>query len=294
MILKRPGAAFLVIAHCHSPRYLRPLMKSKLVVMMVISAGWFGAGCRDSSTPPVPSGGTTPSPTAESELQKAAAETAQRAAAEAQKQAQALSAEAQKQAAEAAAAAQNQAAAAQKEARTAVQGMGADLTASLQSSSDSLLKNIGTDLGAKISQLGASLKTNEAVKAQLTTAVKALMGKKDADAVTSVGQVKQSSLTPEQSVLAKDVYNATAALVTQRNFSSLDGMNNEVSSLVNSVWKGNYTEAMPPLQKIWTQAKLTEDQKNLLGKTFDQYMPGWRNSAGTLQKGLDGLKSLSK
>lgn len=256
---------------------IRPLMKLKsTVVIMALGVGLL-AGCGDSSktdAPPAASGATAPS--AADELKKAAADVTKEVTAEVKKQA-------------------NEAAATvQKEATAAYQNVSSQLVSSFQSSSDSLLKNISSDLGSRVAKLGDSLKTNETVKAQLTSAVQSLLGKKDSDAVSGFGQVTESKLTPEQSALAKDVYNAAAALVTQRNFSSLDGMNSEVSSLVNSVWKGNYSEALPPLQKIWTQAKLTDSQKNLLGTTFDKYAPGWRDSAATLQKGVDALKSFSK
>lgn len=176
----------------------------------------------------------------------------------------------------------------------AVQNFSSQLSSSLQSSSDSLLKNIGTDLGARVSKLGNSLQTNETVKTQLNSAMESLLGKKDSETVGTFGKLTESKLTPEQTTLAMDVYNAAAALVTQRNFSSLEGMNTEVSGLVNSVWKGNYTEALPPLQKIWTKATLTDSQKNLLGTTFDKVAPGWRDSAAKLQQGTDLLKKFTK
>jgi hypothetical protein len=91
--------------------------------------------------------------------------------------------------------------------------------------------------------------------------------------------------------LAKDVYNAAAAFVTERNFSSVPGMNTQVSQLVNAVWQGNYTQALQPLQKLYGQASLTPAQKDLLGATFDQYMPaGWKSAADAVKQGADALK----
>ena len=182
----------------------------------------------------------------------------------------------------------------QKQATAAYQNLSSQLTASVGTSSDSLLKNIGTDLGARVTKLGESLTTNDAAKAQLTTAMESLLGKNDAQAVSGLGKITDLKLSSEQTTLAKDVYNAAAALVTQRNFSSLEGMNTEVTSVVNSVWKGNYTQALPALQKIYGQANLTEPQKNLLGTTFDKYAPGWRDNAVKVQQGLDTLKKFGK
>ena len=254
-------------------------MKSKMEISLAVLIGMLIAGCGDSSkqtTTPAPASPTPPPPAASDEIKKTATDVAKEVSTEAKKQATETVAEVQKQA------------------TAAYQNLSSQLTASLQSSSDSVLKNISTDLGARVSKLGDSLQSNETVKAQLNSAMESLLGKKDSEAVGSFGKLTESKLTPEQTTLAKEVYNAAAALVTQRNFSGLEGMNSEVSGLVNSVWKGNYTEALPPLQQIWTKATLTDSQKNLLGTTFDKYTPGWRDNAAKLQQGTDLLKKFTK
>ena len=248
-------------------------MKTKAIIGLAGLSAWLMTGCGDSpktQTPAKPEEAAAAS--AADELKKAAAEVTKSVTAEAREQSKAV----------------------QKEATAASEAAGSQIAASVQSSSDSLLKDIGSDLGNRVTKLGQSLAGNEPAKEQLTSATQSLLGNKDAEAVSGFGKVTESKLTPEQSALAKDTYNAAAALVTQRNFSSMEGMNSDVTRLVNSVWKGNYTEAMPPLQKIWTQAKLTDSQKNLLGTTFDRYAPGWRDNAAKLQQGVDALKGISK
>ena len=263
-------------------------MKNKMTFSLVALSGILIAGCGDSSKPTTPApSSSTPPPAASEDMKKAATEVAKEVSTEAKKQVTEAAAQVQKQATETVAEVQ-------KQATAAYQNLSSQLTSSLQSSSDSLLKNISTDLGSRVAKLGDSLQSNEAVKTQLNSAMESLLGKKDSEAVGTFGKLTESKLTPEQTTLAKDVYNAAAALVTQRNFSSLEGMNSEVSGLVNSVWKGNYTEALPPLQKIWTKATLTDSQKNLLGTTFDKYAPGWRDNAARLQQGTDLLKKFTK
>lgn len=162
-------------------------------------------------------------------------------------------------------------------------------------STDALLKNISADLQGRVSKLATSLADNPAVKEQLNTAVQALLGNKDLDAIAGLNALTSAKLTPEQTTMVKDVYNAGAALVTQRNFSSIEGMNTDVSQLATSVWKGNYTEALTPLQKLYSQSTLTAPQKELLSATFDKYLPaGWKDAAGSVQKGLNTLKQIGK
>lgn len=258
-------------------------MKLNLFLGASIASVALLVGCGDSSNKPAanpPAAPATPAAPAAAGAPAAAVEEAKKVATE-------VATETKKQVTQAAVDVQ-------KQATAAYQNLSSQLTTSLQSNSDSLLKNIGTDLGARVTKFGESLKTNEAAKAQLTSAMESLLGKNDAQAVSGLGKLTDLKLTPDQTTLAKDVYNAAAALVTQRNFSSLEGMNSEVGSVVNSVWKGNYSQALPALQKIYTQANLTEPQKNLLGTTFDQYAPGWRENAGKLQQGLNTLKGFTK
>lgn len=251
-------------------------MKNNMTFCLIAASGWLLAGCGDSSTKPTSPAPSGAAPTASSGV-----------ADEVKKVATEVATETKKQATETVAAVQ-------KQATEAYQNFSSQIASSLQSNSDSTLKNISADLSTRVSKFGDSIKTNGAVKAQLSSAMESLLGKNDAEAVSGLGKLTDLKLSPEQSTLAKEVYNAGAALVTQRNFSSLEGMNSEVTSVVNSVWKGNYSQALPPLQKIWTQAKLTDSQKNLLGTTFDKYSPGWRDNAATVQKGLDTLKGFTK
>lgn len=180
------------------------------------------------------------------------------------------------------------------QAAEAFANLGQQLVAStLDGNSDSVLKSIGADLETRVGKLAQSLAGNEAVKDQLSTSVKALLGNQDVDAVAALNTLAAARLTPEQTALAKEVYQTGAAFVTQRNFASLPGVGSEVGQLVNAVWKGNYTQALVPLQKVYGKASLTPAQKNLLATTFDPYLPkGWKEAAGALQQGVEQFKKL--
>lgn len=242
-------------------------MKRHLSLFLVAFSLLLAGGCGDK---PAETSSTSTTPSSQSgavnELKDAATKAATEAVAEVQKQAQAAYAD-----------------------------FSQKLLAGTKGATDDLLKNISTDLGGRVQKLGESLKGNEALTQQLSSAVNALLGNHDGEAVVGLNSLASAKLTPEQTTLAKDVYNAAAALVTQRNFSSLEGMNTDVSKLATSVWKGNYTEALAPLQKLYSQSTLTAPQKDLLGKMYDGYMPaGWKDSAAKLQQGLDALKKVGQ
>jgi NADH dehydrogenase/NADH:ubiquinone oxidoreductase subunit G len=242
-------------------------MKTIALLVGTVLGAVLLTGCGDK---PAETSSTAPAadrqPTASDEVKKAVSQAATEVAAEVKKQASAVYAEASKQ-----------------------------LTESVRNGTDTLLKNIVADLEGRVAKLGEALKSNESLTQQLNTAVKAMAGGQDADAVGSLNKLSTASLTPEQTTLAKDVYNAAAAFVTQRNFASLEGMNSEVGQLVNAVWQGNYSSALAPLQKVYSQATLTPQQKELLGATFDPYLPaGWKDTAGKLQQGLDTLKKFGQ
>jgi len=183
-----------------------------------------------------------------------------------------------------------------QQAQAAFANLGQQLIESTKGgSADSLIQNVSADLQTRVGALAQSLAGNAAVQAQLNSAVQALLGNKDLDAIAGLNALTSAKLTPEQTTMVKDVYNAGAALVTQRNFSSIEGMNTDVSHLATAVWKGNYTEALTPLQKLYDHSTLTAPQKQLLGATFDKYLPaGWKGAAGTVKKGLDTLNQLGK
>lgn len=162
--------------------------------------------------------------------------------------------------------------------------------------SDKLLGSIGGDLAGKVKSLSQSLGVNDALKSQLDGALQSLTEGKDSTALGQVFQVAQAAtnLTPQQQQLAKDVGNLASAYVVQKNFSSLDGAQGDVASVVNALRQGNITAAIPPLQKVAQNAGLTPSQKELVSSLADQYAPGLKKAAGSLQQGLKSLPSLKQ
>jgi hypothetical protein len=161
---------------------------------------------------------------------------------------------------------------------------------------DKLLGSIGGDLAGKVKSLSQSLGVNDALKSQLDGAMQSLTEGKDSTALGQVFQVAQAAtnLTPQQQQLAKDVGNLASAYVVQKNFSSLDGAQGDVASVVNALRQGNITAAIPPLEKVAQNAGLTPSQKELVSSLADQYAPGLKKAAGTLQQGLKSLPSLKQ
>ncbi len=159
--------------------------------------------------------------------------------------------------------------------------------------SDSVLASLGTDLAGKVKSLGESLGANSAVKAQVENAVQSLVSGKDAEVLGSVSQVAQdSSLTPPQQQLAKEAGNLVSAIVVQRNFSSLEGAQGEVATIVNSLRKGELMTAVPAIQKVAANTNLTPPQKQLLGSLAGKYAPGMKQAADALLQGLQKVPGL--
>lgn len=263
----------LVIARMPPMKRLLAIFVSSLTSIMLV-------GCGDSSSTTSGNGSdsTAPSTTgkAAEEVKKATADAADQVAAEVSKQAAEVASEIQKQA------------------KVVYEDLSAKLIENTKSSANDLMKQISSDLESRVQSLGESLKSNETVMEQLNGAVQALLNNEDINAVEAFNSVTAAKLTPEQTTLAKDVYNAGAAFVTERNFSALEGLNSDVAQLSNAVWKGNYTGALQPLQNIWNKGTLTNEQKDLLGAVFDQYLPGWQDKAGVVNQGLDALKKFGQ
>jgi hypothetical protein len=180
--------------------------------------------------------------------------------------------------------------------KAAVTDLSAQFAQAAAAQTDKLLGSIGGDLAGKVKSLSQSLGVNDALKSQLDGALQSLTAGKDSTALGQAFQVAQAAtnLTPEQQKLAKEVGNLTSAFVVQKNFSSLDGAQGDVASVVNALRQGNITAAIPPLQKVAQNAGLTPSQKQLVTSLADQYAPGLSKAAGTLQQGLKSLPGLKQ
>ena len=178
--------------------------------------------------------------------------------------------------------------------KTAITDISAQFAQAAAAQSDKLLGSIGGDLAAKVKSLSQSLGVNDTLKSQLDSALQSLTDGKDSSALGQVFQVAQAAtnLTPQQQQLAKEVGNLTSAFVVQKNFSSLDGAQGDVAGVVNALRQGNLTAAIVPLQNVSQNAGLTAAQKQLVTTLADQYAPGLKKAASTLQQGLKSLPSL--
>ncbi len=180
--------------------------------------------------------------------------------------------------------------------KAAVTDLSAQFAQAAAAQTDKLLGSIGGDLAGKVKSLSQSLGVNDALKSQLDGALQSLTAGKDSTALGQVFQVAQAAtnLTPQQQQLAKDVSNIASAYVVQKNFSSLDGAQGDVAGVVNALRQGDIAAAVPPLQKVAQNAGLTPSQKELVSSLADQYAPGLKKAAGTLQQGLKSLPSLKQ
>jgi len=178
-------------------------------------------------------------------------------------------------------------------AQSTVSKLSTDLVSKAKSSADTQLSSIATELADKVKLLDASTTTNQAAQSALTNTVQSLVSGQDSGALSSAFQLaKSATLTPEQLSLAKDVGNVASAYVVQKNFASLEGSQTDVATLVTSLRKGELTSTLVPLQNITKNAQLTDTQKTLVTSLADQYAPGLKKAADTVNQGLDTLKKL--
>jgi len=158
-----------------------------------------------------------------------------------------------------------------------------------KSASDSQLGAIATELNGKVQSLETATGTNSAVKSKLDSTLAALTGGQDSTALTSAFKLAQSAkFTPEQIGLAKQVGNLASAYVVQKNFSTLDGAQGDVATIVTSLRSGKIKDAVPSLKNVTTSAKLTDNQKQLITTITDKYVPGFSKASGA----VDSLKKL--
>jgi hypothetical protein len=161
----------------------------------------------------------------------------------------------------------------------------ASLKQEAQAAADAETKSLTSDLSTKVLALSKSLEGNPSAQKQLESAVNAVLGNKGPAAIEGFHKVASAKLTPDQTRLAKDVYNVGSAYVVKKNFGSLEGSQAEGSQVVTALSKGSAAEALPSLKKIGQNATLTQPQKDIVASVTGRYAPG-------LQKAGEGLKSL--
>lgn len=168
-------------------------------------------------------------------------------------------------------------------------GLTTKLEEQAKASGDAQLAPIATELTSKVSALGATTAPDSPVRTGLDNTLKSLTGNNDAAALTSVFQLGEAAkLTPEQTVLVKEVGNLASAYVVQKNFSGWTGSQGDVATLVNALRQGQLAEAVPALKNLAASAQLTEAQKQVIIPIADKYAPGWQKLQGT----VDTLKKL--
>lgn len=163
-----------------------------------------------------------------------------------------------------------------------------------KSSGDAQLNSLSGDLSSKVQALHGSLKGNSAAQSQLQSTVQSLLGGKGADSLGSLQKLTEAKLTPEQMKLAKEVGNVGSAYVVQKNFGALEGAQGDVAQIVNSLRKGQPTAALPAIQKVAQNAKLTPAQKDLIGSLADKYAPGTKKAGAAVTEGLKSIPGLGK
>lgn len=167
--------------------------------------------------------------------------------------------------------------------------------AAAASQPDQTAASVGNDLAAKANSLAQSPDSSPELKSQVGSAMQSLSAGKDASALTTLfQQAKQANLTPQQSQLVKDVGHLASAYVVQRNFSSLNGSQGDVATLVSSLRKGSVAPALPALKSLAQNASLSPQQKDLVSTLADQYAPGLKGTTDALKQRLQGIPGLGK
>lgn len=158
---------------------------------------------------------------------------------------------------------------------------------------DATLTAIGGELQTKAESLNQSLAANTGASTALQTALQSLSAGKSANSLASLQKLSAAKLTPEQTKLAADVYHIGTAYVIQKQFASLDGAQNDVVKAVSALRKGETLTALPSIQSIAQNAKLTAPQKELIQSVASQYAPGVEK-VGNALKGLGNLPAFGK
>jgi hypothetical protein len=121
-----------------------------------------------------------------------------------------------------------------------------------------------------------------------------LLSGNGAGSIGILSKLTEAKLTPDQMKLAKDVGNVGSAYVIQKNFGVLEGSQSDVAQIVNSLRKCNATAALPAVQKVAQNTKLTAPQKELLTSMAGKYAPGVKRVGDVLGGKLKSFPGFGK
>jgi hypothetical protein len=155
--------------------------------------------------------------------------------------------------------------------------------------SNSPLNSIAVDLTNQVSKVETSSPTNSTAKCGVESTIQSLTGGDDASALKSAYSLTRGAkLTDDQTSNARQFANLTSAYVVQKNFSTLDGSQTDVTNLVTALRNNNTVAAITPMKNIASNSKLTDQQKQLIATVVDQYAPGYQKA----RKAYDTFKKL--
>lgn len=167
------------------------------------------------------------------------------------------------------------------------------LKGSVASTGDATLKSLSSDLQSKSTALNKSLAGNSDAQSSLQSALQSLVSGRGADSLGGLQKLTAAKLTPEQTKLATDVFHTGTAFVIQKNFSALEGSQSDVAKAVTALKKGDAVAALPAIQGIAQNARLTAPQKELIHSVAAKYAPGTEKIENAI-KGLGNLPGFGK
>jgi hypothetical protein len=168
------------------------------------------------------------------------------------------------------------------------------ITAGSKASGDATLNSLGGALTTKAQALNTSLAGNASAQGLLQGGLSSLLSGNGASSLGTFAKLSAAKFTPEQTKLAKEVGNVGSAYVVQKNFSSLEGAQGDVAQIVNSLRKGTPTAAIPAMQNVAQNAKLTPAQKEVATSLVNQYVPGAKKARDFLGGGLKSFPGFGK
>ena len=159
---------------------------------------------------------------------------------------------------------------------------------------DPVIKSLGTELMGKALPLARSFGANAELASTLGPTLQALTANQLKPSLTGLQRLSEAKLTAEQAKLFGDFGNLAHAYLAQRNLATLPDAKSDVAQLVSSLRQGKITEAVPVLQKISQNAKLTAPQKELVTALVAKFAPATGKAADAVGSAAKALPAAAK
>ncbi len=149
-------------------------------------------------------------------------------------------------------------------------------------------------LDTKINELKPSMDANSELKSKISTLTEALADNDYDEVISKMKGLSQLSLSSGDKSIVDQIKNLSSALIVNENLEDNTTVaKTDLQKLTDALVNGKTSDLVAPLKNILTNAKLTDDQQDMM-KSLLGYLNISESNMNMLNQSVEFLKGLNK